>query len=207
LLPWDMARIHTGMAALNDHFTSGSQDAPKEVRDRLAALHKELAAANQRVKALEAKGNFNEAQTEARKAEQIAANINKLQTRYDQYEMRIANALWGEKTYEFKKSYFDALAKYYHNGGFFPVDFRHNFEGVRQRINTWVEEQTHRRIKDMIPKDALDEETKKLVRLILTNAIYFKGEWAEVFQPAQTKDDDFTLAEGKKLRVPMMHDD
>jgi serpin B len=147
-LPWDMTRIHTGMAALNDHFDAGS--------------------------------------------------------RHDGYELRIANALWGEKTYAFKQSYFDALDKYYHTGGFFPADFKNDFESARQRINAWVEERTHHRIKDMISRNSLDAEAQKLLRLILTNAIYFKGEWSEVFPKEATKDDDFQLADGKKQRVPMM---
>jgi len=43
-----------------------------------------------------------------------------------------------------------------------------------------------------------------LTRLVLTNAIYFKGDWAEQFDKKQTKDEDFTLADGNKKKVPMM---
>jgi serine protease inhibitor len=70
-----------------------------------------------------------------------------------------------------------------------------------------VEDQTNRRIKDMIPRDVLDEESKRLVRLILTNAIYFKGEWEEVFPQGQTKEDSFLLADQTKVRVPLMRKD
>jgi RNA polymerase sigma factor (sigma-70 family) len=203
-LPFEMGRVHTGMAALNDHFSSGNRAAPKEVRDKLAALRKELKAVNQKALDLAKGFNFDEQQVAATKSQKLAAEINQLQTKYDQYELRIANALWGEKTYEFKKSYFEALNKHYQTGAFFPVDFRHDFEGARKRINGWVEDQTHDKIKDMIPADVMDEMAKKLVRLILTNAIYFKGEWAEVFREADTKDEDFVLAGGSKVRVPMM---
>jgi serine protease inhibitor len=206
-LPWDMARIHGALAALNGHFTIGNKSAPARIRERLETLRKELADSNQQANELARKGDFRGQGNAARKAQQLAAEINKLQTQYAQYELRIANALWGEKSYAFKQSYFDALDKHYHTGGFFPVDFRNDFEGARKRINAWVEEQTRNRIKDMLPPDVLDEESKKLVRLILTNAIYFKGEWVEVFQEAQTKDDDFLLVGGKKERVPMMYHD
>ena len=43
--------------------------------------------------------------------------------------------------------------------------------------------------------------------MILTNAIYFKGEWAEPFPADGTKDDDFALVDGTKAHVPMMHKD
>ncbi|HEY7154973.1 MAG TPA: serpin family protein [Gemmataceae bacterium] len=205
--PLDMTRFHTALAALNDHIASGSKSAPKAMRERLAALRQELKNANQQAKKLEAGSNFREYNAVAKKSQTIAAEINRLQAKYDQYELRIANALWGEKSYPFKQSYLDTLNKHYHTGGLFPVDFRHDFEGARKKINGWVEEQTHERIKDMIPANVLDEEAKKLVRLILTNAIYFKGEWEEVFQEAKTKDDNFTRAGGTKVRVPMMHYD
>jgi serine protease inhibitor len=203
--PWDMARLHTGMAALNNEFAAGAQAATKEVRNRIDALRKQLQDANQQAAELQKKGDFGAAHRTADQARKIAAELNQLQGRFGQYELRIANALWGEKTYLFRQAYLDTLHKYYHTGGLSPVDFRNDFEGARQRINAWVEEQTKARIKNMIPKDIMDEESKKLVRLILTNAIYFKGEWAEVFQEGQTKDEDFFLSGGSKARVPLMH--
>jgi serine protease inhibitor len=203
-LPWEMSRIHTALAALNDHFTSGNRSAPREVREKLNALWGELKTANQRVGELQKTGKWQEGQELAGRTQRLADEINKLQAPYNQYELRIANALWGEKSYGFKPSYFEVLNKHYHTGGCFPVDFRNDFESARQRINAWVEDQTNHRIKDMLPRNVLDEETKKLVRLILTNAIYFKGEWEEVFQESQTKDDDFLLPGSKKVRVAMM---
>ncbi len=203
-LPWDMGRVHTGMAALNDHFAAGGRPAPRAIRAKLETLRQQLKDANEKTKKLGHSGQFAESKISHEKAAQLAAEINQLQVRYDQYELRIANALWGEKTYAFRQAYLDALNKHYHSGSFFPVDFKNDFDDARHRINAWVEKQTHNRIKDILPPNALDEEAKKLVRLILTNAIYFKGEWAEIFPTEATKDDDFLLADGKKERVPMM---
>ena len=59
----------------------------------------------------------------------------------------------------------------------------------------------HGRIKDLIPSDALNQYT----RLVLTNAIYFKGEWSVPFKEANTKDREFTLAGGDKTQTPIMH--
>jgi serpin B len=205
-VPWDMARIHAAMAQLNDHFTSGSNPPPRDVPSRLAGMRKALEAANKQAEELARTGKWQEQAREARKAQALAAEINKLQVQYSQYELLVANALWGEKTYPFQQSYLDIIQKYYRTG-LFSVDFRNDFEGARKQINAWVEKQTHDRIKDMIPADALDAEAKKLLRLVLTNAIYFKGEWAEVFKPEQTKDDDFLLSDQGRARVPMMQHD
>ncbi len=120
-----------------------------------------------------------------------------------QYELHVANALWAEKTYPFQPSYLETIRKYYAQGGAFPADFRNQPEPSRLRINAWVEEQTHQRIKDLLPPGSVDSST----RLALTNAIYFKGEWPEVFSKGATKEDDFLLADGGKARVRMMRHD
>jgi serine protease inhibitor len=203
--PWDTPRIHAGMATLNDHITQGSVPPPKPIRDRLIFLRKQLKAANHQVGELQKEGNWNAANDVAARAQKLAAEINRLQVQHGQYELRVANALWGEKTYPFRHAYLDTLQKHYPDAGFFPVDFRNDFEAARKRINGWVEEQTHERIRDMISRDVLDDKGKEMMRLVLTNAIYFKGEWAEVFDERATKNGDFTLAGGTKARVPMMH--
>ena len=168
LLPWDTTQVHAGRAALDDHFRAGSRGAPKAVREKVDSLRKELQAANQSAAELGRARRFDEQEKAALKSQALAAELDKLQAQYGQYELRVANALWGEKTYPFKQSYIDTIHKYYRTGGIFPVDFRNDYEGARKRINGWVEEQTASRIKDLIPRDALDEEAKKLMRLVLT---------------------------------------
>ncbi len=72
---------------------------------------------------------------------------------------------------------------------------------MRQEINAWIEEQTAQKIKDLIPRGQLDARTK----LVLTNAVYFKGDWASAFQAGQTHDADFAVAAQQKVTVPLMH--
>ena len=70
------------------------------------------------------------------------------------------------------------------------------FRGRRagaETINAWVEEQTRDKIKDLIPEGVLTPDT----RLVLTNAIYFKGKWKHAFPEAATRNDEFTLSTGK----------
>jgi len=81
------------------------------------------------------------------------------------------------------------------------VNFATDAEGARKTINAWVEKQTRDKIKDLIQPGVLDS----LTRLVLTNAIYFKGDWASPFKKDGTKDGDFFAADGQKVAAPMMH--
>jgi serpin B len=81
------------------------------------------------------------------------------------------------------------------------VDFIRAAETVREIINTWVEKETRDKIKNLIPPGALSS----LTRLVLTNAIYFKGNWARQFEKDKTIDAPFTLTNGRKVNVPMMN--
>ena len=116
------------------------------------------------------------------------------------YELAVANALWAQSGYEFLDEYTDLVTESY-RAGLQNVDFQQAAEQARQAINAWVEEQTNNRIKDLIPAGAIDP----LTRLVLTNAIYFKGDWANQFDKDATRDRPFTLAGGDKTDVPMMY--
>jgi serpin B len=80
------------------------------------------------------------------------------------------------------------------------LDFESESEKSRVTVNTWVEEQTNGKIKDLIPKGAIDQYT----RLVLTNAIYFKGNWVKQFDEEDTVERDFKVNPEKTVRVPMM---
>ena len=83
------------------------------------------------------------------------------------------------------------------------LDFVGDTEGSRKRINAWVEQQTNNKIKDLIPPGALDPPPP--VGLILTNSIYFKGDWARVFEAFKTKKREFHLTASKSEMIDMMH--
>jgi len=128
--------------------------------------------------------------------------INGLNTRGKKgaYELTVANALWGQKGYSFLKGFLELTENNY-GGNLGEVDFAGATEAARQTINTWVEEKTNGKIKDLIQQGVLD----KYVRLVLTNAIYFKGNWASKFKEKNTKEAPFTLLDGKKIDVPTMN--
>lgn len=116
-----------------------------------------------------------------------------------EYELHIANALWGQTGYKFLND-FVSLTNNYYEAGFKEVNFKNNTEGSRREINHWVEEQTKEKIKELIPEKILKPST----RLVLTNAIYFKGSWAHKFDTKKTLEIPFKTTSGRKIQVPTM---
>ena len=117
----------------------------------------------------------------------------------DDYKLSTANALWAQKDYIFLEEYINNVEKYY-GGKTTNLDFIAETETSRVIINDWVEDQTNDKIKNLISKGALDDRT----RLVLTNAIYFKGTWILQFDKKDTKDENFKTDLGQTIKVPMM---
>jgi len=113
-------------------------------------------------------------------------------------QLRVANALWPQKGYAFLKEFL-ALTKRYYGVLVTAVDYG-AAETARRTINTWIEEKTENKIREMIPSSALDASTL----LVLVNAIYFKGDWASQFEQSLTRDAPFWVAPGEQVEVPMM---
>jgi serpin B len=113
--------------------------------------------------------------------------------------LRVANALWAQESYKFLDSYTGPLREYYESEAR-NLDFIGKLEPSRQAINAWVEDRTEDKIKDLFPTGSLDSST----RLVLTNAVYFKGTWVDPFLRDETYDQPFR-SPGGELSVPMMH--
>ncbi|MBP7052612.1 MAG: serpin family protein [Phycisphaerae bacterium] len=116
------------------------------------------------------------------------------------YELRVANALWGQKGFEFLRAFTQTVEDEY-DGKLQELDFVKAVEKARRTINSWVEKKTNDKIKDLLGPGDLDAAT----RLVLTNAIYFKGNWASQFKKSRTFDEPFTLLDGTEVQVPMMN--
>jgi serpin B len=110
-----------------------------------------------------------------------------------------ANAVWGQKGFSILPAYLDTLAVHY-GAGLHLVDFINATEASRQTINAWVEEQTNRRIQNLIPQGGISLYT----RLVLTNAIWFKANWASPFPEINTASGPFTNRDGSSSSVPFM---
>lgn len=113
---------------------------------------------------------------------------------------RIANQLFAEKTYKLVPAYVEKTRAAFGT----PVerlDFKKAPEPARLHINRWVEGQTERRIKDLIPPREVERDT----RLVLVNAIYFLGDWKVPFDQGETWPSNFHLTAAEKKSVPTMH--
>lgn len=125
--------------------------------------------------------------------------ISSLNQPNEKYQLSIANSMWAQEGYPFLQEFIDKVQRYY-SSGLNYVDFAEATEEARQRINNWIEEKTNQRIKDMIKPGDIDS----LTRLVLTNAIYFKGNWAKPFDPSLTKKETFYVSNKQEKQVEMM---
>ena len=126
----------------------------------------------------------------------LTAEINKPSSKYT---LASASNLYVEKTYPTRKEYISDIKKYF---GVEPqnVNFAQEAENCRKKINSWVEDKTKDKIQDLLPSGALDASTI----MVLVNAIYFKGNWADKFNPEHTTEKQFRLSKNASKPVQMM---
>ncbi|MDK2890325.1 MAG: serpin [Methanoculleus sp.] len=115
------------------------------------------------------------------------------------YTLRTANALWAQEAYPFLPEYIETAGRWY-SANATNLDFASNPEGSRQTINRWVEERTEDKIRDLLPAGSINP----LTRLVITNAIYFKGTWVEQFDANETTEEEFRVAPNETVQVEMM---
>jgi serpin B len=118
---------------------------------------------------------------------------------HKEYELRVADALWAQQDESFLDRYLKLVQSNY-GAGFRKVDFKTLPETARKTINRWIEHETNDKISNMLKPGAITPAT----RLVLTNAIYFKGSWLDPFNKANTRLDDFHVSETETVKAPMM---
>jgi serpin B len=116
------------------------------------------------------------------------------------FTLSTANALWAQQGYPWRAEYKKLLQQDF-GAGLFDVDFISQPEQARNTINKWVENETREKIKDLIPPGAITP----LTRAVLTNAIYFKGDWLSQFDKKKTQEQPFTRLDGSQVKVPLMY--
>lgn len=117
----------------------------------------------------------------------------------DSPQLAIANRLWSQKGMTLGAD-FQKTAKDHYGAGVEPLDFDKAPNPSRITINNWVASHTNDKIKDLLAPGVINSDT----RLVLTNAIWFKGKWATAFDKSATRDEPFATPAGSK-KVPTMH--
>lgn len=114
-------------------------------------------------------------------------------------QLTVVNSAWAQHDWSFQQAYLDRIARYY-GAGVNLVDFREKPDRSRVLINDWVSEQTKERINDLLPEGSVTP----LTRLVLTNAIYFLGDWILQFDPDLTRERPFHRLDGTTVQAPLM---
>jgi serpin B len=114
-------------------------------------------------------------------------------------QLNVANAVWTEQTLPLESAFLDTLALNY-GAGIHQSDFINQPEAVRKEINTWVSDETQKKIQDLLGENAISPFT----RMILVNAIYFKADWLNQFDADRTYDAPFHLLDGSEVTAPLM---
>eukprot|EP00099_Drosophila_melanogaster_P025249 NP_724511.2 serpin 42Da, isoform L [Drosophila melanogaster] len=131
--------------------------------------------------------------------EQIAHSFHQVLAAYqDSQILRIANKIFVMDGYQLRQEFDQLLSKQFLSAAQ-SVDFSKNVQAAAT-INNWVEQRTNHLIKDLVPADVLNSES----RLVLVNAIHFKGTWQHQFAKHLTRPDTFHLDGERTVQVPMM---
>jgi len=128
---------------------------------------------------------------------ELMARMNRIQ-RWNRIMLKTANSLWCQQDYQFTEAFLNVAHQYY-GAEARQVDFRNSAPAANE-INGWVEHRTNRKIKDAVSPDQFTD----LTRLVLCNAIYFKGKWQHQFKVRDTKPDVFHVTTNETVTVPVM---
>lgn len=138
-------------------------------------------------------------QKAAADSRRLAEDAKKYGGKFEPLQLHVANRLFGREGYEFLPEFVDRTKADWEA----PLETL-NFarpERAREKINAWVEEQTRERIKDLIPPEGVNRNT----RLVLVNALFFKAAWMHEFSPALTANLPFTAGGNSPVNVPTMY--
>lgn len=115
-------------------------------------------------------------------------------------ELNVANSLWAQAGHPFRSRFLE-IAKANYAAEVKQVDFVNGYKTAANDINHWVEDATKNRIRQILDPGSLSE----LTRLVLANAIYFKGAWQNPFEKSETSGQPFHRIGGRDRDVPLMH--
>lgn len=135
----------------------------------------------------------------AEEAQKTFSKLSKSLTGESDLLITIANKLFSRNGLAIEEKFQKESAELY-KSGIEALDFVSKPGECRNVINRWVEENTQQKIKDLIQEGMISSDTK----LVLANAIYFKGKWDKPFKTEKTEQVDFYVSKDEPVKVDMM---
>ncbi|HUA65534.1 MAG TPA: serpin family protein [Alphaproteobacteria bacterium] len=129
---------------------------------------------------------------------ELENHINAIQEEKE-VQLAVANSLWPQTGFVLLPDYL-ALCKQNYGTAIMPVDFAEHTDAARNEINEWVSDRTNAKIPELIKPGMLNGG----VRLVLVNAIYFKGDWQIPFNVRLTEDQPFHVSPDTSVKAPLM---
>lgn len=174
----------------------GASGMTQEEMARVLHFPKDKAALGESFSAL------NAALAEAQeKSARLVAQSKKYGGPSEALKLHVANRLFGQKGYEFRETFLSGVKSYF-GAPMELMNFIRDHASAAREINGWVERQTQKRIRDLIPENGINKDTK----LILVNALYFKAAWADDFNVQATAPMPFHVNGAKTTaEVPTMN--
>ena len=129
----------------------------------------------------------------------IGEHLDDVQSR-GRVTLLTANSAWCEKNYSVNQSFLD-LTRTYYGAEIRKVDFHSDVSGACRQISDWAESKTKGKIPGAVQPSQISHNTK----LVLCNAIYFKGQWKTQFKSKDTLPKPFFVTKDHTVSVPMMH--
>lgn len=130
---------------------------------------------------------------------EFSSLYSSLNEKKDRCTLKLANALWIQKNFHLLKSYSEILEKYFRSESF-NLDFVSMRDDAVTKINNWAKQKTEGKVRNLLDDNDISAQT----RLVLTNAIYFKGFWKVPFDKNSTKPENFWVDKNTAVKVQMM---
>ncbi|VDN15166.1 unnamed protein product, partial [Dibothriocephalus latus] len=129
----------------------------------------------------------------------IAKDLNNLTRSTPETKVCMANKIFLDEGFPIKSAYSSLVSGCY---SVTPEGLAFSDpEKARAHINQWVKDKTEQKIGELFPANSINHQTK----MVIANAVYFKGLWDLPFEKSNTKDDKFTLSDGSKKDVKLMY--
>ncbi len=130
----------------------------------------------------------------------LGGMLRMLQVEDGSTTLSVANAVWVQRDFALNSAFVETAERAY-GAQARAVDFQHSPQQAADQINAWVSEETRARIPVLINASSINAAT----RLVVTNAVYFLGDWLQPFNASYTNEQPFRLADGSTTPIPLMY--